>query len=330
MRISTLLLGCVLAALSSALAEPRHSTFTLSLRGPCGQTLEAPAGSLYDDGTGGAPDFVSDRPGHVWEVLLTRETGDDAAPSVFAWDWSWGIGVEGPVRITDISSVGTVACYGHEGPSCRATGAVSLATHELTGLPFGVGPQTEANHGAIGRFLAGLERRGLGDGEHVISRIRVTASFPEQEGETIRARVFFAPRTGSRGVLEDLHVAGFGQTPITVTEGCPPLVVEDCEFFLRATGPPAELVRCDANADGLLQISDAVAILEILFFGAERDVCTEAVDCDGDGERNVTDAIYGLSFLFLGGEPPPLPFPECGRVDGLTESECPPGSTSCL
>jgi len=332
MRISTLLLTYFFAALSSALAEPRHSTFTLSLRGPCGQTLEAPAGSLYDDGTGGAPDFVNDRPGHVWDLVLTRESvaGRDQRPC--AWWWTWGVGVEGPVRITDISSVGTVACFTHEGPGCFAQGAFADATLELTGLPFGVGPQTEANHGAIGSFRAGLEMPGLCfDAEYLIARIRVVGYFPEREGETARCRVFLAPRTGSRGIDEPVEiVTAFGDSVISLTEGCPPLVVEDCEFFLRAAPPAADVLRCDANADARLEISDAVAILQFLFSGGDADVCTEALDCDGDGERNITDAVYGLSFLFLGGAPPPEPFPACGRVEGLTSTQCPPGSTSCL
>jgi hypothetical protein len=71
--------------------------------------------------------------------------------------------------------------------------------------------------------------------------------------------------------------------------------------------------RGDANGDGGLDVSDAVAIAVHLFAGRTNAVeCRAAADADSNGVLNVTDALYILRFLFRLGPPPVPPFPACG------------------
>jgi DNA-binding beta-propeller fold protein YncE len=81
-------------------------------------------------------------------------------------------------------------------------------------------------------------------------------------------------------------------------------------------GGGVRFIRGDANRDGKVDISDAVARLNCnwLFLGpGPCHGCDAAADANGDGRVNIADAQYLLNFLFLGGPPPPPPFPAPGR-----------------
>ncbi|MFN0058668.1 MAG: proprotein convertase P-domain-containing protein [Planctomycetota bacterium] len=66
--------------------------------------------------------------------------------------------------------------------------------------------------------------------------------------------------------------------------------------------------RADANADGALNIADAIFILSWLFAaGSPTPSCVDAADANDDGSGNIGDAIFVLSALFLAGAPPPPP-----------------------
>ena len=70
-------------------------------------------------------------------------------------------------------------------------------------------------------------------------------------------------------------------------------------------------LRGDADGDGDLLITDAIATLGSLFAGSPGLDCLDAADTNDDGAVDLSDAVYGLSFLFLGGMliPPPYPLP---------------------
>ncbi|HVR76441.1 MAG TPA: LamG-like jellyroll fold domain-containing protein, partial [Planctomycetota bacterium] len=73
--------------------------------------------------------------------------------------------------------------------------------------------------------------------------------------------------------------------------------------------------RGDADDNGSLQLTDAVAILGYLFLGSSAPGCLETADADDDGSVSLTDAIRILGYLFLGGPPPAPPGPptfDCG------------------
>lgn len=84
--------------------------------------------------------------------------------------------------------------------------------------------------------------------------------------------------------------------------------------------------RGDANVDGDLSIVDPVNVLNSLFGPAALD-CKDAADADDNGVLNVTDVIAVLGYLFLGTLPPRDPFAECGqdlRFDALDCERFPP------
>ncbi len=82
-------------------------------------------------------------------------------------------------------------------------------------------------------------------------------------------------------------------------------------------------IRADANADGKVDLSDAVFVLGYLFLGgAKFPACEDAADADDSGKVEITDAIYLLGHLFLGTAPPPSPFPEAGKDPTLDSLAC--------
>lgn len=88
-------------------------------------------------------------------------------------------------------------------------------------------------------------------------------------------------------------------------------------------GAQAFFQRGDANADGSLDVSDAVSILSHLFLGLPSGLdCDKSADADDRGSIEITDAVYILGFLFLGSNPPPLPFPDCGADPTTDDLEC--------
>src|SRR4029453_7104580 len=85
--------------------------------------------------------------------------------------------------------------------------------------------------------------------------------------------------------------------------------------------------RGDSNTDGVLDISDGVAIFGFLFLGADSPSCMEAANANNDDKLDISDGVYILSFLFSGGAdlPPPGPPPmPCGE-----DPQGPPTTLGC-
>lgn len=89
----------------------------------------------------------------------------------------------------------------------------------------------------------------------------------------------------------------------------------------NAQGPP-QFIRGDANADGEIDLPDAVYTLFYLFYPNRLAVlpdCLDALDTNDDGRVDVSDPIFLLDFLFKGGPSPPEPFPLPG-IDPTADS----------
>lgn len=70
-------------------------------------------------------------------------------------------------------------------------------------------------------------------------------------------------------------------------------------------------LRGDANADGVVDQSDSVAITD--FINAARPlICKDSADVNDDGSVNIFDAAYLQRWLFLGGPEPKSPYPQRG------------------
>ena len=70
--------------------------------------------------------------------------------------------------------------------------------------------------------------------------------------------------------------------------------------------------RGDANADGRVNLVDAIAVLEFVFRGGEL-ACLDGGDVNDDGALELDDAVGLLEFLFRGAMAPAAPYPEAGE-----------------
>ena len=73
--------------------------------------------------------------------------------------------------------------------------------------------------------------------------------------------------------------------------------------------------RGDANADGELDISDAIFLLSYLFGSGRIPRCEKAGDANGDGTIDLGDVVRILGFLFRDTGDLPAPFGSCGTDD---------------
>ena len=104
---------------------------------------------------------------------------------------------------------------------------------------------------------------------------------------------------------------------------------EDSEtlVFLGPTAPAAEALSRpgDCNADGDLDISDGICVLNNLFLGSDLPLpCGETtndegnlvlLDSNGSGEVDVSDPVYIFDYLFFAGLPPTLGV-DCVEIPG--------------
>lgn len=82
-------------------------------------------------------------------------------------------------------------------------------------------------------------------------------------------------------------------------------------------------VAGDANADGGVNIGDAVFLINHIFSGGAAPECADEGDANSDGGINIGDAVYLITYIFKGGDAPTCPAPS-GAVfideydDGVT------------
>jgi hypothetical protein len=77
-------------------------------------------------------------------------------------------------------------------------------------------------------------------------------------------------------------------------------------LYIHSPAPPpaVEFHRGDANADGSLDIGDAVYTLLHIFKGTPPVLpCRHAADVQDDGRINIADAVAFLAYVFLGRDP---------------------------
>lgn len=76
-------------------------------------------------------------------------------------------------------------------------------------------------------------------------------------------------------------------------------------------------IRGDANADGIVDISDPVRTLLNRFHGHALS-CEDAADANDDGQLDISDPVATLNHLFLNAGPLPSPFP-CAGLDATAD-----------
>jgi hypothetical protein len=83
-------------------------------------------------------------------------------------------------------------------------------------------------------------------------------------------------------------------------------------IYISTWHPAPQFLRGDVNADGELEIADAVFALTYLFASGDIPACQDSADANDDGVVDIADAIATIWYFFRGKGPLPEPFGECG------------------
>ncbi len=127
----------------------------------------------------------------------------------------------------------------------------------------------------------------------------------------------------------DLHLQP--RSPAIARATCPGLPDHDIEGNPRPAGSGGDLgayeygvrfIRGDVNRDGVVDIADAIALLNYLYLGGARPSCEDAADADDSARLDLADVILILSYLYIGGEEPAAPFPGPGIDPSPDELAC--------
>ncbi len=143
----------------------------------------------------------------------------------------------------------------------------------------------------IGKLLV-LDRFDFG---HRIVRVDLDTGEVESVGSVIHG---LTALPGSLDISPDgLH--------LVVTDG------DKVYVFDRETD---NFIRGDSNADGSVDIADAIAALQQMI-GESPMLCLEAMDVNDDDTVNIADVIHTLMYVTMGADIA-APFPNCGNVSG--------------
>ena len=124
-------------------------------------------------------------------------------------------------------------------------------------------------------------------------------------------------------LLPDSSAPGAGTVSWQVTVLHPDCSVPGRTWSFGTGASARRFERGDANADGIVDVSDVVFTLLHLFAGGAPPPCAESANFDGVGGVNGADAIYLLNHLFIAGPPPPAPTGGCGvGAEPVTPESC--------
>lgn len=76
------------------------------------------------------------------------------------------------------------------------------------------------------------------------------------------------------------------------------------DIWLTSFENPAGYICGDANADGNINISDAVYLINYVFVGGAPPAPPESGDANCDASANVSDAVWIINYIFIGGNAP--------------------------
>jgi hypothetical protein len=184
-----------------------------------------------------------------------------------------------------------------------------------------------ANHTAIHVYHGGPDVRGpiLLD-VHYFARQLLP---PEMDGVTVTPQGFRMHAEGRMARTQGLHDTGFSAHEITEAFLCEEayIAIHTVTNPVFKSGeirgnltllPERRFQRGDGNADGRVNISDAIFIVDHLFVAGAQPTCMKTADANDDGIVNISDPIFLVAALFQGGPQPATPSGECG-VDATSD-----------
>jgi len=241
--------------------------------------------------------------------------------------WSLSVESRGECELIDVTTAGTIGADVSTDPS-----GLRNSGFEKTEIvdPLANGGREGVVSAVVLSFSLPLT---VPAGEHRVLRMTLDCETAERdEGDLVRHALFFPSNYATPP--ESGQLAGAGQpvkTAMTFDGNTVEPSFENADLFVLVSTPHVgSFIRCDANADGRFDLSDAVWIVNELFRGGSPTLCRDAGDCNGDTLLDLSDTVFSVSYLFLRGSTPPAPFPACGIDPRSTEATCPAGSTSCL
>ncbi|MCZ6796233.1 MAG: hypothetical protein O7J95_21690, partial [Planctomycetota bacterium] len=203
----------------------------------------------------------------------------------------------------------------HVNPVCRGIGNVNNADRLIVTLEAG-----------INTLLIGVVERGGGNDARLLVYDEFDA-IPLTDGSVISC---VDPEPGVAR-----EVCNNGQDDDG--DGAIDCADDDCATAANCQG--VNLVRGDADANGSINLTDGIVLLNFLFLGAAAPACLDAADTDDSGGANptLTDAVIVFSWLFSGGPPPREPSPssptyaatDCGPDTTEDAMDCATSSTTC-
>ncbi|NIP43533.1 MAG: hypothetical protein GWN61_17265, partial [candidate division Zixibacteria bacterium] len=97
--------------------------------------------------------------------------------------------------------------------------------------------------------------------------------------------------------------------------------VEKTQYDYMETYVLTPTMSGDANCDCVVNVSDAVYIINYVFIGGNPPCFCIHGDTNCDGSVNVSDAVYIINYVFIGGNNPcemgTGPEPQCGKLPGF-------------
>ncbi|HNR99925.1 MAG TPA: hypothetical protein PKX48_05310 [Planctomycetota bacterium] len=246
----------------------------------------------------------------------------DAVLYVFKADNGAGTVLEpvsqtGNVAVFDLTpGTWTISALADDDPECGDVASDAVCTAEVIVLRCPI----EGDTHCLGLAVEG----GPGEGPYT-----VTCTASDDSGDPILYAFTAEDESGTvlEPVSQDDNIAVFDLTEgvwtITVIVDDDPTCddqAEDavCTVQVIVVTAGTKFKRGDANADGKIDIADAVCVLGYLF-GPPSDSCkqkvrdcADAADANDDGKVDIADAVKVLGHLFGGAGALPDPFAECG------------------
>lgn len=251
----------------------------------------------------GCGDEVFGAPGEVVTIeafAVLRSTRE----GVMAW--ALGMGAEGanvrfltdPVEVCDETCAASVI-----GRDVTFQAAVVVDPDAVpSGGPLAGSPQGD---GLVDLALLAPPLGRLDVGTTRLIQFAIEVAIPQgEEGEQVR--LFFVDGLQGDGdpVINTVTIEG---QSVRASDG---LELGECSFTVN----PRAFRRGDANVDSVVDLTDAVFTLEVLFLGLGEITCGDAADSNDDGMLDISDSINTLEVLFLGTrEMPPPGRLNCGK-----------------
>ncbi|MEM7261901.1 MAG: lamin tail domain-containing protein [Planctomycetota bacterium] len=187
----------------------------------------------------------------------------------------------------------------------------------------------EGDHLTVALNAVGIEFSGLGEGGSAGLQSSIVWANAVGAREANLASVSFSDvqdelLPGDGNISEDPLFRNAARGDFTLRDGSPALGTgaDGNDMGAFPSDGPTLFIRGDTDANGVVNLSDAIATLASLFRGAGRVPCEDGADANDDGSLNLTDPVLTLNHLFLAGPGPAAPYPNAGSDPSADNLGC--------